>query len=111
MTLCKYIQIILNHIMLYHKQKKGPVGLMSSRANVRRASDHRATFRSSYCPIGLLSSRFTASRATIHRANVRSGCCLSSYCPVGLMSVGVVSSGWLPSGYCLGTVQTSRLQF
>ena len=82
-----------------------PVGLMSDRvmpgpANVRRASDHRVTFRLGYCPTGLLSCRVTVSRATIPRANVRSGCCLLGYCPVRLLSVGVVSSGGRPSGYC-----------
>ena len=46
---------------------------MPGLANVRRASDHRATFRSGDCL-----------RATITRVNVRSGCCLSGYCQSGL---------------------------
>ena len=70
---------------------------MSGRANQRRA-----TVWSGYFPIGKMSCRVIVSRATILRANVRSGCCPSGYCPVGLLSVGDVSSGKCPVGLLSG---------
>ena len=72
---------------------------MSGRANLRRATDHRATVRSGYCPIGLLSCRVNLSWATITRANVRSG-----YCLVGLLSGGDVSSGNVRRDMSVGLV-------
>ena len=70
----------------------------------------RVTVEEGYYPLGLQSVT-REDRATIPRANVWSCCYLLGYCPVGLLSVGVMSSGWRPSRYCLGTVQASRLQF
>ena len=79
---------------------------MHGRANVRWATDHRATAPPSYCPIGSLSCWILSVGLLFlglmsSQAIVLSGFCLSGLCPWG--SVHCAS---IQLGYCWGTALT-----